>query len=50
MQIRYSDSKLDTVIPAFRGRFTEELVRSHLGDYNKKVYICGPPNMIYSLT
>ncbi|CAK71902.1 unnamed protein product (macronuclear) [Paramecium tetraurelia] len=50
MQIRYSDSTLDTVIPAFRSRFNEELVRQHLGDFNKKVYICGPPNMIYSLT
>ncbi|CAD8078937.1 unnamed protein product [Paramecium sonneborni] len=50
MQIRYSDSKLDTIIPAFRGRFSEDFVKQHLGDYNKKVYICGPPNMIYSLT
>ena len=50
MTIRYSDAKLDSVIPVFHGRFTDELVRSNLGDWTKNVYICGPPNMIYSLT
>ncbi|CAD8175047.1 unnamed protein product [Paramecium pentaurelia] len=50
MKIRYSDGQLDQTIPAFHNRFTEEFVKSLLVDFNKNIFICGPPNMISSLT
>lgn len=49
MKIRYSDGTLDSTIPAFHNRFTEDFVKSYLGDFNKNIFICGPPNMNNSL-
>lgn len=49
MKIRYSDNKLDSVIPIIHGRFNNNTVVNHLGNFDKNVYICGPPEMIGNL-
>lgn len=58
MKIRYSNGKLDEVIPAFRGmfniihiidRFNVDFVKNELNDEKPQIYICGPPGMNSSL-